>query len=70
MKEENAPKAKKTKKPYVKPAIEKIITMPENICLVTVSKQKPPQGRGTSTQSDEDDSSEDEPLKPLNVWSD
>lgn len=65
----NTPEAKKTKKPYVKPAIEKVICVPEEICLVSVSQQQPPMDNYSGNQDDEDEGQENALWKSQHsVW--
>lgn len=61
--------AKKTKKqPYVKPTIE-VMHLPEDLCLVSVSQQKPPMETYSGSQDDEDDVQENALWKSQqSVW--
>lgn len=60
--------AKRIKKqPYVKPAIE-VTHLAEDLCLVSVSQQKPPMDDGDNSQDDNEETPENELLKTHSVW--
>lgn len=60
---------KQVKKPYVKPTIEAIVGMSENICLVSASQQLPPM-ESEDMEDEEDENNENSAWTSNSVWKD